>query len=66
MYTITVRLTAEEKEALISMGIQMRRDARDQAAIIIRLALEQAGYLQPIVSPYAARTSTGNSGEVPA
>ena len=61
--TITVRLTHEEREALISIGLQMRRDARDQAAIIIRLALEQAGYLQPIVPPYAARASTGTPEE---
>lgn len=59
---ISVPLTTEEKDGLIRMGQQMRRDPRQQAAIIIRLALEQAGYLQPIVPPHAARTSTGTGG----
>ena len=63
---ITVPLTFEEREALISLGRDQRRDPRVQAAIIIRQALEQAGYLQPIAPPYAARTSTGNGDKVPA
>ena len=62
MMYISVPLTAEEKDGLIRMGQQMRRDPRQQAAIIIRLALEQAGYLQPIVPPHAAHISTGTGG----
>lgn len=48
MARITVTITPEEKAALITYARkEMRRDPRDQAAIILRQHLEQAGYLPP-------------------
>lgn len=51
---ITVRLTDEEWEALKTGAQVERRDPRDQAALFVRRALEDAGLLAPVREP--ART----------
>jgi hypothetical protein len=40
-----VWLQPEEREALTRLAIRERRDARDQAALLIRSELEQRGLL---------------------
>lgn len=47
MLRINVSLKTEEKAALLQLAKQERRDPRDQAAIILRWALQELGYLQP-------------------
>lgn len=42
---ITVTLAADERDALRSLAFQERRDARQQAALIIRRELERRGLL---------------------
>lgn len=44
---ISIPVTIPEREALIKLSQIERRDPRDQAALLIRQALEQAGYLLP-------------------
>lgn len=53
---ISVDLTVDEQEALVTKARQERRNPRDQAAIEIRQGLERAGYLQ-------LRASTGTERE---
>lgn len=48
MVRMSVPLTIEEREALISLALKERRDPRDQAAVAIREVLERAGYLRPM------------------
>lgn len=50
MIRVSVPLTVEERDALIALAKQERRDPRYQAAIVICQALERAGYLQPAVT----------------
>lgn len=45
---ITVRLTDEEWEALVTGAQVERRDPRDQAGLFVREGLQRAGYLPPI------------------
>lgn len=49
MVRMSVPLTIEEREALISLALKERRDPRDQAAVAIREVLERAGYLRPAI-----------------
>lgn len=42
---ITVTLAADERDALLSLARQERRDARRQAAVIIRRELQRRGLL---------------------
>jgi len=52
---ISIPVTIPERDALIRLSQIERRDPRDQAALLIRQALEQAGYLpahqQPTSTP---------------
>lgn len=50
MIRVIVPLTSEERDALVVLAEQERRDPRYQAAIEIRKALERAGYLRPAVN----------------
>jgi len=45
MLRFTVNLQTEEREALVALAQQERRDPRDQAAIIIRDVLRARGLL---------------------
>ncbi len=45
MSKITLTLKIEEKQALIDLADEQRRDPRDQAALFIREALEARGLL---------------------
>lgn len=45
MSRVTVTLNPDERSALIALAQRERRDPRDQAAIVIRRALESAGLL---------------------
>lgn len=51
MPRVTLSITEEEREALVSLARKERRDPRAQAAIEIRNALERAGYLAPSTAP---------------
>ena len=51
MPRVTLSITEEEREALVSLARKERRDPRAQAAIEIRHALERAGYLAPSTAP---------------
>lgn len=44
---VIIRLTIEERDALVFMAKRERRDPRVQCAILVRRALEQAGVLTP-------------------
>jgi hypothetical protein len=46
-FSITITLSKEEKIALIKLAREKRRNARDQAAVIIVRSLQQIGYLPP-------------------
>lgn len=52
---LSVPLTPTERDALIQYSQIERRDPRDQAALLVRRALEHAGYLpahqQPAITP---------------
>jgi hypothetical protein len=45
MTRITVPLKSSERDALWKLAERERRDPRDQAALIVVRALEQAGFL---------------------
>ena len=45
MTQFSVRLFREEREALVALAQEERRDPRDQAALIIRQELERRGML---------------------
>lgn len=47
MPRITVKLLIDEREALLRLAQQERRDPRAQAALIIRRELEREGLLSP-------------------
>lgn len=47
MARVTLTITPDEREALIKLAKEERRDPRAQGAIILRTALERAGYLTP-------------------
>lgn len=49
MARVTITLNQEERDALIKLSERERRHPRDQAALIIRQGLEQAGFLDPVV-----------------
>lgn len=48
---ITIPIDLDEKEALQEFARHEKRDIRQQAAMLLRIALEQSGYLQPIKAP---------------
>lgn len=48
---ITVTLREEESKALGHLAEMKRRSPRDQAAVLIRQALEHDGYLPPVSLP---------------
>jgi hypothetical protein len=50
MIRLPIRLTEEEFRAITSIAKVERRDARDQAAILIRRELERAGLIQRATS----------------
>lgn len=50
--SIPVALTFEEREALEAMAAIERRNRRDMAALLLREALERAGWLRPVQPPY--------------
>ena len=47
MTRITLTLTEGEKQALIQLSEAERRNPRDQGALLLRRALENAGFLAP-------------------
>jgi len=47
MNRITVNLQQDEREALVVLAEQERRDLRQQAAVILRQELERRGLLSP-------------------
>lgn len=51
MTKITIPLELDEEKALGEFARQEKRDPRQQAAMLLRIALEQSGYLQPIKAP---------------
>lgn len=46
MRRMTVSLRQEEREALLALAEQERRDPRQQAAVLIRQELERYGLIQ--------------------
>lgn len=44
---ITITLAVNERNALRKLAFQERRDARQQAALIVRRELERLGFLLP-------------------
>ncbi len=44
-FPLRVSLREDERDALVQMSMSERRDPRAQAALLIRRALENAGYL---------------------
>lgn len=48
MTRITIPLELDEEKALAEFARHEKRDIRQQAAMLLRIALEQSGYLQPI------------------
>lgn len=51
MPRITLSVTEEELEALVSLARKERRDPRAQAAIELRHSLERGGFLAPSTAP---------------
>lgn len=49
MGRITLTISEEEKKALSILSARERRDPRDQAALLLRWALEEVGVLAPPV-----------------
>lgn len=47
MAKVFLTLTDDERQALINLAQQEKRYPRDQAALLLRRALEDAGYLVP-------------------
>jgi hypothetical protein len=60
MARVTITLRQDERQALIDLAQQERRDPRQQAAIIIQRELERMGYLQ---SPPTKRVCEVRCGE---
>lgn len=48
MARVTVTLSGNERQALVEFAKAELRDPRAQAALILRRALEEAGFLPPI------------------
>jgi len=62
MSRLTVQLQIDEQMALAELARQERRDARNQAAVIIRRELERRGLLSnEQVEPLAATGGTGKN-----
>lgn len=52
---IFVTLEKHEKEALLALASDEKRHPSAQGAQLVRQALEDKGYLHPILPPYASR-----------
>ena len=63
MNRLTVTLRQDEREALHVLSLRERRDMRDQAAILIRRQLEQAGLLPIELSEPTPARPAGQGGE---
>ena len=52
---VNVPLGTAEREALAAMADHEKREARQQAAFLIRWALQQKGYMPPDEPPHTPR-----------
>ncbi len=61
---LSVPLTTSERDALLYLAQDERRDPRDQAALLVRRGLESAGYLPLPVNGKLAGPAPATSNEV--
>lgn len=58
MTRITIQISEAEREALRKLALEERRDARNQASILLRQALVTKGFL-PIEQPDQKHNNSG-------
>ncbi len=59
MARVMIRLENEERDALVQLALNEKRDPRDQASLLIRKALERRGFLRDSQNQLARDAARG-------